>query len=229
MLENQIIYEDNHLLVYNKMAGEIVQEDKTGDVSILANLQKFIKNRDQKPGNAFVGVVHRLDRPVSGLLIFAKSSKAQTRLNEMLQKKEIKKVYHAIVKNKPPNNEDELIHYLKRNQQKNKTVVSNANDKDSKWSKLSYKILANSDRYYLLEIQLETGRHHQIRSQLSAIGCPIKGDLKYGAERSNDDGSISLHAYQISFIHPVKKELLTFKMPKNNDAIWQYFENLSIY
>ena len=200
-LESRILYEDNHLLIFNKRAGEIVQGDKTGDEPLSETLKAFIAQRDTKPGQVFMGVPHRLDRPVSGVCLFAKTSKALERLNEMLRKGEIHKTYWAMTANKPPKIEDTLTDFLVRNEAQNKSYVA----KNGKEAKLHYTHIQTTDRYFLLEIELFTGRHHQIRCQLAHIGCPIKGDLKYGAKRSNPDGGISLLARRIQFIHPVKK------------------------
>lgn len=200
-LEQRILYEDNHIIVFNKKAGEIVQGDKTGDEPLSETLKAFIAQRDGKPGQVFMGVPHRLDRPVSGVCLFAKTSKALERLNDMLRSGDIHKTYWALTANKPPKEEDTLTDFLVRNEKQNKSYVS----KTGKEAKLKYTLTQKTDRYFLLEIQLFTGRHHQIRCQLANMGCPIKGDLKYGAKRSNPDGGISLHARNIQFIHPVKK------------------------
>ena len=200
-LGSRILYEDNHLIVFSKRAGEIVQGDKTGDEPLSETLKAFIAQRDAKPGQVFMGVPHRLDRPVSGVCLFAKTSKALERLNEMLRKGEIHKTYWAMTANKPPKEEDTLTDFLVRNEAQNKSYVS----KSGKEARLKYKLIQTTDRYFLLEIELFTGRHHQIRCQLAHMGCPIKGDLKYGAKRSNPDGGISLLARRIQFIHPVKK------------------------
>ena len=200
-LESRILYEDNHIIVFNKRSGEIVQGDKTGDEPLSETLKAFIAQRDGKPGQVFMGVPHRLDRPVSGVCLFAKTSKALERLNDMLRGGEIHKTYWALTANKPPRVEDTLTDFLTRNEKQNKSYIS----KTGKEAKLKYKLIQTTDRYFLLEIELYTGRHHQIRCQLAGMGCPIKGDLKYGAKRSNPDGGISLHARHIQFIHPVKK------------------------
>jgi 23S rRNA pseudouridine1911/1915/1917 synthase len=200
-LAGRILYEDNHLLIFNKKTGEIVQGDKTGDEPLSETLKAFIAQRDGKPGQVFMGVPHRLDRPVSGVCVFAKTSKALERLNEMLRNGDIHKTYWALTANKPPKDSDTLTDNLVRNEAQNKSYVA----KNGKEAKLKYTLIQTTDRYFLLEIQLYTGRHHQIRCQLSHMGCPIKGDLKYGAKRSNPDGGISLMARRIQFIHPVKK------------------------
>ena len=208
-LESRILYEDNHIIVFNKRSGEIVQGDKTGDEPLSETLKAFIAQRDGKPGQVFMGVPHRLDRPVSGVCLFAKTSKSLERLNDMLRKGEIHKTYWALTANKPPKEEDTLTDFLTRNEKQNKSYIS----KTGKEAKLKYKLIQTTDRYFLLEIELYTGRHHQIRCQLAGMGCPIKGDLKYGARRSNPDGGISLHARHIQFIHPVKKTQVDVTAP----------------
>jgi len=218
-----IVYEDNHLIIVNKSPSEIVQGDKTGDVPLSENLKAYLKTRYNKAGNVFLGVVHRLDRPVSGLVIFAKTSKALARMNEMLRNNEIKKYYWAITCNQPHPNEAILTNYLAKNEEQNKSFVVSENSKNAKRASLSYRLLAASDRYFLSEVELFTGRHHQIRVQLAHIGCPIKGDLKYGAPTSNKDASISLHARKITFEHPVKKEQLTLTAPPPDDPLWNFF------
>ena len=205
-LSNRILFEDNHLIVVNKLPSEIVQGDKTGDQPLSETVKSFIKEKYQKPGNVFTGVIHRIDRPVSGAVMFAKTGKALTRMNELVKQRAIKKTYWAIVQQRPENPEAELKHYLVRNRKKNKSFTYNKQVSDSKEGILKYKLIGESDNYFLLETELITGRHHQIRAQLAAIGCPIKGDLKYGSPRSNKDSSISLHARSVEFIHPVKKE-----------------------
>lgn len=223
--KEQIVYEDNHIIIINKLPSEIVQGDKTGDLPLSEKLKNFIKERDAKPGNVFMGVIHRIDRPVSGLVIFAKTSKALSRFNELIREKDLHKTYWAVVKNKPPKTEDHLIHYLVKNEKLNKSKAFDKPVKDGLKSELAYKFLKSSDNYHLLEIKLFTGRHHQIRSQLSAIGCPIKGDVKYGFDRTNKDASIHLHAYQLQFMHPIKKEEITVKaVPLMNDPVWNYFK-----
>ena len=200
-IRSRILLEDNHLLIFNKRTGEIVQGDKTGDEPLSETLKAFIAQRDGKPGQVFMGVPHRLDRPVSGICVFAKTSKALERLNEMLRKGEIHKTYWALTGSRPPKDSDTLVDFLVRNEQQNKSYVS----KNGKEARLQYSLIQTTDRYFLLEVLLFTGRHHQIRCQLAHMGCPIKGDLKYGAKRSNPDGGISLMARRIQFIHPVKK------------------------
>jgi len=219
----QIVYEDNHIIVINKRAGDIVQGDKTGDKPLSEIVKEYIKQTYDKPGNVFLGVVHRIDRPTAGLVMFAKTSKALTRLNRMLQDKTIQKTYWAIVQNKPEKEEDTLIHYLKKNPKNNKTTVFEKAVPGSKKAVLHYKHLASSDNYHLLQIDLETGRSHQIRAQLAKIGSPIKGDLKYGFPRSNPDGGISLLAKQISFVHPVKKAPLHLEASLPETGIWSVF------
>lgn len=218
-----ILWEDNHILAVNKHAGQLVQADTTGDLSLEDEVKAFLKKRESKPGNVFLGVTHRIDRPVSGVVLFAKTSKSLARINEMFKVGTVKKTYWAIVKNRPEEQEANLLHYLVRDTKKNKTVAHSKPRTDAKVSQLSYKIIAHSVNYFLLEIDLQTGRHHQIRAQLAKIGCPIKGDLKYGFPRSNPDGGISLHSRRISFEHPVKKEIITIDAPVPNDPLWNDF------
>ena len=208
-----VVYEDNHIIVVNKTSSEIVQGDKTGDIPLSETVKQYLKEKYQKPGNVFVGVTHRLDRPVSGLVVFAKTSKALSRLNEMFKNSEVKKTYWAIVKECPRELEGELVHYLVRNEKQNKSYAYDKEVPDSKKAILHYRLIARSQNYNLLEVDLKTGRHHQIRCQLAKMGCPIKGDLKYGFARSNPDGSICLHARRISFIHPVSKEQIDLEAP----------------
>lgn len=214
---DRILYEDNHLLIVNKLAGEIVQGDKTGDTPLLEAVKAYIKEKYQKPGNVFCGLVHRIDRPVSGAVIFAKTSKALARLNEIVKERKINKIYWALVEGKPPVEEDRLIDYLYRQERNNKTYVSAIEKTGYVRAELSYKTLQHYTHYSLLEVSLYTGRHHQIRAQLSAHGMVIKGDLKYGARRSNQDGSISLHARKIEFNHPVTKELISVTAPLSGE------------
>lgn len=217
-LASRILYEDNHLIVFNKRSGEIVQSDKTGDESLRDTLKAFIAQRDNKPGQVFMGVPHRLDRPVSGITLFAKTSKCLERLNEYFRTDKIHKFYWALTSVKPSPTQGDLTHFLVRNEKQNKTYAYPSAEKapsGAKEARLRYKLIRETDRYYLIEIELLTGRHHQIRAQLAAIGCPIKGDLKYGAPRSNKDGGISLHSRSINFIHPVKKEEMTITAPVN--------------
>lgn len=217
----EIVYEDNHLIIVNKAVGEIVQGDKTGDSPLSETVKQWIKEKYAKPGNVFLGVAHRLDRPVAGLVVFAKTGKALARLNNMFRDGEVQKVYRAIVKQRPLKDRDTLVHYISRNEKLNKSFTSVREVPNSKKASLSYRLLASSDNYHLLEIELHTGRHHQIRCQLAAIGCPIKGDLKYGFGRSNSDGGISLLAHRIRFIHPVSGVLIDLTAPlPPNDKLW---------
>lgn len=223
--EDQILYEDNHLLIINKKAGQLVQGDKTRDESLLDSIKNFIKIRDNKPGNVFLGLVHRIDRPTSGLVIYAKTSKALSRLTQMVKNREIKKTYWAIVPKEIIPESQKLIHYLKKNEKNNKAIIFTKPTEGAKESILTYHLIKILENYQLLEIDLETGRHHQIRAQLSKIGLPIKGDLKYGSPRSNPDGGISLHARRLEFIHPVTKDLVSIVAPTSqNDAVWQACE-----
>jgi len=222
-IERQILYQDNHLIIVNKLPSQIVQGDKTGDEPLSEILKKYIKEKYHKPGEVFLGVVHRLDRPVSGVVLFARTSKALSRLNEMLKERTIKKIYWAVVKNQPPEKTGHLIHYLFRDEKKNKSFIVSENRKDAKKAELIYHLLKSSDNYHLLEIELLTGRHHQIRAQLAHIGCPVKGDLKYGFPRTNPDASIHLHSRRIKFLHPVKKEQLAIEAPPPDDPLWNYF------
>ena len=216
----QVVYEDNHIIVVNKRAGDIVQGDKTGDIPLSDIVKEYLKETYNKPGNVYLGTVHRLDRPTTGLVIFSKTSKALPRLNELFKSKKIHKTYWAIVKNQPPKTEDTLIHWLKKNPKNNKSTAYPKEIPDSKKAILHYKLLKTLNNYFLLEVNLETGRHHQIRSQLASIGSPIKGDLKYGFDRSNKDAGIHLHARQIQFSHPVSKEDINLTAPLPKDAIW---------
>ena len=224
----EVIYEDNHLIAVNKNCHEIVQGDNTGDTPLSELLKAYLKEKYAKPGNVFVGVIHRLDRPVTGIVLFAKTSKALARMNELFRNginqptnQTIKKTYWAIVRNRPPEQEQKLIHWLVRNEKQNKSYACNTEKPNAKKAILHYRVIDKSDNYYLLEINLESGRHHQIRCQLAHIGCPIKGDLKYGAERSNPDGGISLHARSIEFTHPVSKEKITLTANPPTDNLWQ--------
>ena len=216
----QVLFEDNHIIIVNKRSGDITQGDKTGDKPLSDVVKEYIKEKYNKVGNVFLGVVHRLDRPTSGVIIFARTSKALERLNKMLRDKEIHKTYWAVVKNHPKKEKATLINYLRKNPKNNKSSVFQKEIEGSKKAILHYTILKKLDNYSLLEIDLETGRHHQIRAQLSNIGFPIKGDLKYGFNRSNKDGSIHLHARKIDFIHPVAKEKITVTAPTPNEVIW---------
>lgn len=223
----EILYEDNHLIAVNKPSGVLVQGDKTGDQPLSEMLKEYIKVKYKKEGDVYLGVPHRIDRPTSGLVLFAKTSKALTRLNKMFQEKKIEKTYWAVVKNKPPKKQDVLVHYLSRNPQKNKSFSSNKEVPNSKKSELAYEIIFELSNYFLLAIYPKTGRHHQIRSQLSFIGCPIKGDLKYGFDRSNEDAGISLHARSIRFIHPVKGEEIQIEAPPpKNEKVWKAIRKL---
>ncbi|MDN3593616.1 RluA family pseudouridine synthase [Zunongwangia endophytica] len=217
----QILHEDNHVIIVNKRVGDIVQGDKTGDKPLSEVVKSYIKEKYNKPGNVYLGVVHRLDRPTSGIVLFAKTSKSLPRLNKLFQEKEAKKTYWAIVKNRPPKDQDTLVHFLKRNPKQNKSFAHKKEVPDSKKAILEYRILKELDNYFLLEIDLQTGRHHQIRSQLSAIGCPIKGDLKYGFDRSNKDAGINLHARKLEFVHPVKKEPVNVIAEVPNEPLWK--------
>ncbi len=219
----EVLYEDNHIIAVNKKSSDIVQGDKTGDEPLSEKVKAYIKKKYEKPGAVFIGVTHRLDRPVSGVLIFARTSKALTRLNKMFLEKEVKKTYWAIVKEKPIKETDTLNHYIVRNQKKNKSFAYDKEVNNSKLASLSYKLIASADNYYLLEVDLHTGRHHQIRCQLAKIGCPIKGDLKYGFPRSNPDGGISLHSRKIEFVHPVQKEKVSIIANPPEDSLWDYF------
>ena len=220
-----VIYEDNHIIIVNKRAGDIVQGDKTGDHPLSEIVKDYLKEKYNKPGNVYLGVVHRLDRPTTGIVMFSKTSKALPRLNKLFSDKDAKKTYWAIVKNEPPKTQDTLTHWLKKNPKNNKSHAYLKEVNESKKAVLHYKILKKLNTYFLLEIELETGRHHQIRSQLSSIGCPIKGDLKYGFDRSNPDGGISLHARQLQFIHPVSNEDINVIAPLPNDPIWNACED----
>ncbi|WP_438965527.1 RluA family pseudouridine synthase [Flavobacterium sp.] len=217
----QILHEDNHIIVINKRVGDIVQGDKTGDKPLSKVVKEYIKDKYKKPGEVYLGVIHRLDRPTTGIVVFAKTSKALSRLNDAFKNRETQKTYWAVVKNSPPKENDTLIHYLKRNPKNNTSKAHTKEVPESKKASLDYKIIKKLDNYFGLEINLHTGRHHQIRAQLAAIGCPIKGDLKYGFDRSNPDGGIHLHARKLSFTHPVTKEELTIIAPVPNDSIWK--------
>jgi 23S rRNA pseudouridine1911/1915/1917 synthase len=221
-----VVYEGNHIIVVNKSASEIVQGDKTGDTPLSELVKQYLKEKYNKPGNVFVGVTHRLDRPVSGLVIFAKTSKALTRLNDMFQHGGVKKNYWAIVKNQPKEPEAELVNYLVRNEKQNKSYAYDREVPGSKKAILHYRQIAQSDNYFLLEVDLKTGRHHQIRCQLAKMGCPIKGDLKYGFPRSNPDGSICLHSRRVAFVHPVSKQEIVLEAPVPNDNLWNSFANI---
>ena len=222
MIEQQILYEDNHLLIINKNVGQLVQGDKTGDETLLDTIKNYIKIRDHKAGNVILGLVHRIDRPTSGLVIYAKTSKALSRLTQMVKNREIKKTYWAVVPKEIVPQSQRLVHYLKKNEKNNKAIIFTKPTDGAKESILTYQIIKMLDNYQLLEVDLETGRHHQIRAQLSKIGIPIKGDLKYGSPRSNANGGISLHARKLEFIHPVTKESISITAPiPQTDSIWR--------
>jgi 23S rRNA pseudouridine1911/1915/1917 synthase len=216
----QVLFEDNHLIIVNKRVGDIVQGDKTGDTPLSDVVKSYLKEKYNKPGEVFLGVVHRLDRPTTGIVVFAKTSKALTRINDLFKNRETQKSYWAIVKNKPKNNSDTLVHYLKKNPKTNTSKAYLKEISESKKASLDYKIIKELNNFFVLEINLHTGRHHQIRAQLAAIDAPIRGDLKYGFDRSNPDGGISLHARQLSFIHPVKKEVILVTAPLPDELIW---------
>ena len=219
-----VVYEDNHIIVVNKTASEIVQGDKTGDTPLSETVKEYIKTKYNKPGNVFLGVTHSLDRPVSGLVVFAKTSKALSRLNDMFRLGEVKKTYWAIVKERPKELEGELTNWLVRNEKQNKSYAYLKEVPNSKKAILRYKLIGHSENYHLLEVDLQTGRHHQIRCQLAKMGCPIKGDLKYGSPRSNPDGSICLHARKVQFIHPVSKEEISLTAPLPPGNLWKGFD-----
>ena len=223
-ISDRILYEDNHLLIVNKLPSEIVQGDKTGDICLLDDVKEYIKVKYNKPGNVFAGLVHRIDRPVSGAVLFAKTSKALSRMTEKVKDRDFHKTYLALVKNHPPKEADVLEDFIVKNEKMNKSFVTTSANKEAKLARLSYRVIGRSDNFYLLEIELFTGRHHQIRCQLANIGCPIKGDLKYGYPRSNPDASICLHAYRIAFEHPVQKTQLEIKAPLPTTAPWPVFE-----
>ena len=220
----QVLHLDNHTIVVNKRSSDIVQGDKTGDKPLSDDVKVFLKEEFNKPGNVFCGVVHRLDRPTSGALVFARTSKALSRLNEQFREKTTDKIYWAVVEQKPANKTGKLIHFLKKNEKQNKSYASDTETNGSKRAVLSYKLISSSDKYHLLEITLETGRHHQIRCQLATMGCTIKGDVKYGARRSNKDASIHLHARKLTFVHPTTKEDITVMAPVPDEPLWKFFE-----
>ena len=219
----EILYEDNHLIAVYKRSSDLAQGDKTGDAPIDVEIKKYIATKYKKTGEVFLGVVHRLDRPVSGVMLFARTSKALQRLNEMFRENKITKTYLAIVKERPPSDEETITHFLKKNEKQNKTYVYDTRVKESKEASMTYRIKGRSEKYYMLEIELHSGRHHQIRAQLAKIGCPIKGDLKYGFPRSNENGGISLFARKLEFMHPVKKELVTITAHFPEGDIWSAF------
>lgn len=224
-INEQIVFEDNHLLILNKLPKQLVQGDKTEDLSLVDYLKNYLKISANKPGNVFLGLTHRLDRPCSGIVVYAKTSKALERMNTIFREKQIKKTYWAVTENPPEQTDGNLKHWLKKNEKMNKSFLTEPNAKESKLAELNYSLKTKSDKYTLLEVELVTGRHHQIRAQLAAIGCPIKGDLKYGAKRSNKDGSIHLHAYSIEFLHPVKKELMRFTAMPPDESLWNFFSS----
>ena len=217
----QVLHEDNHIIIVNKRAGDIVQGDRTGDKPLSEVVKEYLKEKYNKPGNVYLGVVHRLDRPTTGIVLFARTSKALPRLNKLFAENKAKKTYWALVKNKPPKLEDTLIHWLRKNPKNNKSQAFSKEVNNSKKAILHYKVIKTLDNFYLLEIDLETGRHHQIRTQLASFGCPIKGDLKYGYDRSNRDASVSLHSRQLHFDHPVKNEHIEIIAPTPKDALWK--------
>ncbi len=217
----EIVYEDNHLIVVNKAAGEIVQGDKTGDKPLSEMVKDYLREKYNKPGNVFCGVIHRLDRPVCGLVVFAKTSKALSRMNKMFQERSVRKTYWAISRNLPPKEQDTLVNYLVSRERNNKTYVSEPSAPNAQKAVLDYRFLAKTGYYCLLEVELHTGRKHQIRAQLSAMGCPIRGDLKYGDRRSNPDGGISLQSHRLCFEHPVSKEIIDLVAPVPNDNLWR--------
>ena len=225
-IKSRILFEDNHLIIINKLPGELVQGDETGDITLADKVKEYLKVTYNKPGNVYLGIPHRLDRPTSGIVVYTKTEKALIRLNEAFKGSSVKKTYWAVVDNMPKKSESTLIHYIVRNSANNKSIAYPKEIKGSKLAKLDYKLIGKSDKYYLLEIALHTGRHHQIRAQLAAIGLHIKGDLKYGFSRSNPDGGIHLHARKIVFTHPVKKEEITIIAPPPHDTVWDYFASL---
>lgn len=223
----KVIHEDNHIIAVNKKATELVQGDITGDEPLLEKVRQYLKKKYNKPGNVFVGLPHRLDRPTSGVVVFTKTSKALTRMNDIFRARTVQKTYWAVVKNKPKNHEGLLVNYLKKSTEKNLSFIEKNDKNGAKYADLNYKIICSSGGFHLLEVIPKTGRHHQIRLQLSSIGCPIKGDLKYGSEKGNKDGSIHLHARKIEFIHPVKKEPVTYIAPVPNEQLWNAFRKLT--
>lgn len=227
LIKKRILFEDNHIIIINKLTSEIVQGDKTGDKTLADKVREYIKSTCNKPGNVFLGIVHRLDRPTSGAVIFAKTSKALSRLNNMFRENEVKKIYWAVLDAMPYKEKGVLEHYLVKNQKQNKSYAHDKAVPGSKPAKLTYTVVGATDRYYLLSIELHTGRHHQIRAQLAAVGCRIKGDLKYGAPRSNPGGGIHLHARSLSFKHPVSKDLIDITAPAPSDALWDIFSYAS--
>lgn len=225
---DRVLYEDNHLIIVNKLPGELVQGDQTGDQTLADKVKDFIKERDKKPGNVFLGIPHRLDRPVSGIVIYTKTSKGLSRMSDLFRRKAIEKIYWAVVENPPVKAQDRLTGWMIKNERQNKSYVRADEQPDHKFAALSYTLLAQSDHYALLEVALETGRHHQIRVQLSNAGAIIKGDLKYGAKRSNADAGIHLHARSVAFVHPIKQEDVSVSAPCPPDNLWQYFEETQV-
>ena len=217
----QVLFEDNHLIIINKRPGDIIQGDKTKDTPLVEIVKEYIKVKYNKPGNVYLGVIHRIDRPTSGIVVFAKTSKALSRMNAMLKNQEVNKLYWAITQNKPENKTGKLIHWLRKNPKNNKSTHFSKETNNAKKAVLNYRILKTLENYYLLEIKMQSGRHHQIRCQLQAIGCPIKGDIKYGSKRTNKDGSIDLHALNVKFIHPISKEQIDITAPLRDQKIWQ--------
>jgi 23S rRNA pseudouridine1911/1915/1917 synthase len=217
----QVLFEDNHLIIINKRPGDIIQGDKTKDTPLVEIVKEYLKIKHDKPGNVYLGVIHRIDRPTSGIVMFAKTSKALSRMNAMLKNQDVNKLYWAITQNKPDNKTGKLIHWLRKNPKNNKSTHFSKETANTKKAILNYKILKTLDNYYLLEIKMESGRHHQIRCQLQAIGCPIKGDIKYGSKRTNKDGSIDLHARNLQLIHPVTKKEIDITAPVRDEKIWK--------
>ncbi len=220
-----VLYEDNHIIAVNKRASDLSQGDKSGDEPLDKKVKRYLATKYNKPGKVFLGVVHRLDRPVSGVILYARTSKALSRLNRMFQQREVRKIYWAVTGEKPPEDEATIIHFLKKNEKQKKSYAYDHEVRGSRKASLTYRIIGHSVRYYLLEVELHTGRHHQIRAQLAAIGCPIKGDLKYGARRSNNDGSISLHSRCLKFIHPVTNQQIEIIAPLPENDVWKIFRN----
>jgi 23S rRNA pseudouridine1911/1915/1917 synthase len=224
----EILYEDNHLIAVYKKPSDLSQSDKTGDAALDSAVKKYLAEKYNKPGEVFLGVIHRLDRPVGGVMLFARTSKALERMNEIFRTREVRKTYLAVVNERPPDDEAVLAHFLKKNEKQNKTYVYDNEVKGSKKATLSYRLARRSERFFLLEIELHSGRHHQIRAQLAKIGCPVKGDLKYGYPRSNEDGSISLFARRLEFIHPVKKEKVSITAHFPQGDVWKLFKNAEV-
>ena len=224
MIVNRILFEDNHLIAINKKSSEIVQGDRTGDPTMPDSIKAYLKDKYNKPGNVFCGVIHRLDRPTSGVILFARTSKGLERMNKQFRDQQTSKTYWAILENKPPNEQGRLINYVKKNEKQNKSYVTSNDTKGSKEAILNYRLISSSERYHLVEVELETGRHHQIRTQFAKIGCSIKGDLKYGAKRSNRDGSICLHSRQLKFNHPTTKEEICLVAPIPQNTFWDLFK-----